>query len=267
MRKSATIPALSIPRRWWSPGEAARVSAGPDLHFERVSRSFGTRVAVREVSLRCPGAAATCVIGPNGAGKSTLLAVAAGLLAPSTGRVRLGERELRSVDGLSYLPQSSAFPGQLTAREVLDFAAAARGSAPRDREAVYATSGVEAILDRTVRELSGGWVRRLGLAVSLLSPSRVLLLDEPFVGLDPDTLERLTAHLAERASQGAPVVLASHEFELADRLAPHVAVLDEGRLVAVVPPRGERCRDVYRGTLGRAAVTQTRAPRMRAGEG
>jgi ABC-type multidrug transport system ATPase subunit len=232
------------------------VTAGPDLCFERVSRRFGLLVAVRDVSLRCPAGAATCLIGPNGAGKSTLLALAAGLLASSDGRIRLGERELRPVDGLSYLPQSSAFPGQLTAREVLDFSAAARGSSRRDCGAAFAATGVEAILDRPVRELSGGWVRRLGLAVCLLPPPRVLLLDEPFVGLDPDTLDRLTVHLGDRASQGDAVLLASHEFELADRLAPHVAVLDEGRLVKVVPPRRERCRQVYRDALGRAPAVE-----------
>jgi Cu-processing system ATP-binding protein len=223
-----------------------------DICFERVTWRFGARVAVRHVSLRCPGGAATCLIGPNGAGKSTLLSLAAGLLAPSEGRILLGERELRPADGIAYLPQTSAFPGPLTSQEVLDFAASARGSSLCDCGAALAATGVEAILDRPVRELSGGWVRRLGLATCLLPPSRVLLLDEPFVGLDPDTLDRLTAHLVERTSQGAAVVLASHEFELADRLAPIVAVLDEGSLVEVAPPRREPCRSIYRETLGHA---------------
>jgi ABC-type multidrug transport system ATPase subunit len=226
------------------------------LSFERVSRLFGAHVALQDVSLRCPAGAATCFIGPNGAGKSTLLALAAGLLAPSEGRVRLGERPLRAVDGLSYLPQGSTFPRQLTAREVLDFAAAARGTSRRDCAPALATTGVEAILDRRVGELSGGWERRLGLAVSLLPPAPVLLLDEPFVGLDPDTLERLGAHLDERADAGAAIVFASHEFELADRLAPHVAVLDEGRLVSLVPRGRDRCRDVYRRTLSHEPATR-----------
>ncbi len=206
-----------------------------------------------DLTLRCPAGAGTGLVGPNGAGKSTVLALAAGLLAPSCGRITIAAAALRPfsrLDGVGYLPQVSSFPGLLTAGEVFEFATVARGSAARARDEILDVTGVAAVLDRPVGELSGGWVRRLGLAVSLLPPTDLLLLDEPFVGLDPDTLDRLVAHLDRRVARGAALLMASHEFAVIDALADRVAVLDDGRLLGVFPlGSGDHSRTLYRRTL------------------
>ncbi len=226
--------------------------ATPGLRLDGICLRLGRHDVLRGVTLDCPPGSVTCLIGPNGAGKSTLLALAAGLRMPSAGRIGIGGEGRPAGDGMegvAYLPQESRFPAVLTVREVFDFACAARRSdVPARREAAE-VSGVEAMSDRPVGELSGGWVRRLGLAVALLRPASLLLLDEPFVGLDPQTLDRVLAHLERRRAGGDTIVLASHEFELVDLLPRRVAVLDEGRLRAVLPATAPGARQMYRELL------------------
>jgi ABC-type multidrug transport system ATPase subunit len=104
-------------------GEAITIDAR--LTFDRVSLRFGRQVALSDATLHCRDGAVTCLVGPNGAGKSSALALAAGLLRPDSGRVLVDGKAVAALahtDGVSYLPQTSFFPGLLTAREVLDFA-------------------------------------------------------------------------------------------------------------------------------------------------
>jgi len=227
------------------------------LAFEQVSRRFGSLEALQSLDLRCPPGSSTCIIGPNGAGKSTALALATGLLRPTSGRVTLNGVQLTDLackDALGFLPQRSTFPGSLRPREILDLCQHAC-SAPRTMyEAVMHLGGLAAVLDKPVRELSGGWVRRLGLACALIAQAPILLLDEPFVGLDPDTLDRLCEHLRLRSRDGAIVVMTSHAFEEIDGLEPQLAVLNGGRLLTVAPPGSDQARTLYRRMLAHRAA-------------
>jgi ABC-type multidrug transport system ATPase subunit len=217
-----------------------------------VSLNFGKHAALRGIRIQCRAGALTCLVGPNGAGKSTALAIAAGLLRPESGSVAIDGRAIvpfSHTPGVTYLPQSSFFPAPLTAAEVIEFAIEVSGAGGKQCEDVLEVTGIEEILGRKVGELSGGWVRRLGLAVALIQPSQVVLLDEPLVGLDPETLERLLEHVAHLAADGSTVVMATQEFEVIDALAPYVAVLDDGRVAGFFEPRSGRARDLYRMAL------------------
>jgi ABC-2 type transport system ATP-binding protein len=186
-----------------------------------------------DLELDCPAGALTCLVGPNGAGKSTALALAAGLLAPTAGEVLFEEHPIRPTvppATTGYLPQRSAFHSSFTVGEVLDFTLAARSAGSDERRSALEITGLGEVLGRFVGELSGGWCRRLGLACALLGSPALLLLDEPFVGLDPETHDRLVSHLQARLESGATMVIASHEFESLDPFGPNVAVLEEGRL-------------------------------------
>lgn len=241
------------------------------LRFVKVGRRFGDHVALQDLELDCPAGALTCLVGPNGAGKSTALALAAGLLAPTAGAVVFAERPVSpSVPPATtgYLPQRSAFHPSFTVGEVVAFTLAARAAGSDERRRALEVTGLDGVLGRFVGELSGGWVRRLGLLSALLGSPALLLLDEPIVGLDPETLDLLLGHLEERLESGATIVMASHEFEILDPFGPTVAVLDEGRLrlTATVSPEsaGEKAaentdpeggshtssRAVYRRALG-----------------
>jgi ABC-2 type transport system ATP-binding protein len=212
------------------------------------------RAALEEFSLDCAPGEITCLLGPNGAGKSTALAGAAGLIEAERGMIEFDGKRVASrmpPRGLGYLPQWSAFPSVLTVREVIDFAFSARETSNASREEIVALSGLGGVMEEAVGRLSSGWVRRLGLAVALVPPCRLLLLDEPFVGLDLDMVDALLEHLARRTSEGATVVLSTHDFEIVDRLAPRVAVLKEGRLQGVerMGDKREGARSLYRGML------------------
>jgi len=234
-----------------------------DLRFAKVGRHFGDQVALRELELDCPAGTLTCLVGPNGAGKSTALALAAGLLSPTRGAVLFRDQPVRLGEPLQatgYLPQRSAFHSSFTVGEVVEFTVAARGAANDERNRALQVTGLEEVLGRFVGELSGGWVRRLGLLSALLGSPALLLLDEPFVGLDPETQDRLVIHFEQRLESGATIVMASHDFEVLDPFGPTVAVLEEGQLrltasVSIPDANAEEgslasCRVAYRRALG-----------------
>ncbi|MFQ5720267.1 MAG: ATP-binding cassette domain-containing protein [Acidobacteriota bacterium] len=209
---------------------------------------------MRELELECSPGVATCLVGPNGAGKSTVLALAAGLLSPTAGQVRLGKRPIEAGAALAstgYLPQITAYPAAFRVREVIGFTAVARATGQADLDDVLEVTGLRAVMARPVKALSGGWLRRLGLACALLPPADRLLLDEPFVGLDPGTLDRLVNHLIARARRGALVLLASHDFEVMDLLSPQVVALDDGQRLNEPQAAPDGSRALYRRLLSR----------------
>lgn len=205
------------------------------------------KAALDRFTLACAPGTATCLVGPNGAGKSTALALAAGLVPCTTGAIQLGDHRIAvetPPPRLGYLPQISRFPGVLTVREILDFTRRARraDSGP----ALLATSRLDPMLDRRIAALSSGWVRRLALTVALSPPADLLLLDEPFAGLDLDTLDRLVEYLLRRLDDGAVLLFSSHDFDVVDRLRPQVAVLDDGRLLGMGSTEREGTKAIYR---------------------
>ncbi len=224
------------------------------LRFEAVCYRFRSSTqrgvdALHEFSAGCAPASITCMMGPNGAGKSTALALAAGLADSDSGCIRFDDRLIslrRPPEALGYLPQASAFPGALTVAEVLDFAFALRGTATQDREVVMQVAALGEVLTKATGTLSSGWARRLGLAVALAPPTRLLLLDEPFVGLDLESLDRIAGYIEARCRQGTTVLLASHDYETVDRLDSRIIVLSEGRLLGEVEPGGSGARAGYR---------------------
>ncbi len=228
--------------------------------------------ALQEFSAACTPASVSCMMGPNGAGKSTALALAAGLADSDSGHIRFRDEPVSSATppgALGYLPQASAFPGVLTVAEVLDFAFALRGTAVRDRDAVIQMAALGEVLTQATGTLSSGWGRRLGLAVALAPPTDLLLLDEPFVGLDLETLDRVAGYIEERCREGATVLLASHDYETVDRLDPRLMVLGDGRLLGEIAPGGPGARAGYRRIVGPPAnFAERSSPRSsgRAGE-
>jgi len=223
------------------------------LRYEAVSCHFGARraavTALQDFSLSCGAGEAICLVGPNGAGKSTALALAAGLLPVAGGRISFDDRPVSPESPprrLGYLPQLSSFPSRLRVAEVLELTAAARGAGAAAIRATFSSAGFEPLRNRRVGSLSSGWLRRLGLAVALMPPADLLLLDEPFVGLDLETLDRLVDELGRRTRQGVALLLCSHDFEVIDRLGARLAVLDSGRLLDAAGGAGARAREVYR---------------------
>ncbi|MDA2805258.1 ATP-binding cassette domain-containing protein [Nocardiopsis suaedae] len=179
------------------------------------------------------------LLGPNGAGKSTLMRIAATAARPTSGRVLLDgadasarPRALRRT--LGYLPQDFGFYPNLTAREFLSYLAAAKGVGARAARVrigeLLDLVGLGAAADRRLGGYSGGMLRRVGIAQALVNDPRVIILDEPTAGLDPEERARLHALLSDLAAERA-VVLSTHIVPDVEDIAAEVAVVAAGRLV------------------------------------
>ena len=221
------------------------MSGGPALSVDGLAHRYGDVEALRGVSLAVPAGSFTALVGPNGGGKTTLFRIAATLLAPTAGAVRVAGHDVRRApDGarraLGVVFQSPALDALLTAEETLRVQGALyglRGPALRERAgALLAAFDLTDLAGRRTGTLSGGQRRRVDLARGLVHRPAVLLLDEPTAALDPAARHAFWASVhALRRAEGVTVVAATHlldEAEPADR----VAILDRGRLVADGPP-------------------------------
>jgi heme ABC exporter ATP-binding subunit CcmA len=216
----------------------------PGLDFTRIAavdlgRHFGRRKALSQVSFECHAGEIVGLLGPNGAGKSTLLSILATLLSPSTGRVEYGDASAEKAGAslrrrLGLLGHDLYLYPELTARENLDFFAQLYGLA-NARGAV--TDGLEhaalsSRADDAVSGFSRGMRQRLALERALLHKPRLLLLDEPFTGLDQASSAALAARLKGLRDEGCLILLATHDLEVAADVVSRVLFLRGGRLVA-----------------------------------
>lgn len=209
----------------------------PALVFENVSHWYGDVVAVNDISATV-GAGITGLLGPNGAGKSTLLQLAAGLVRPSSGAVRVyGEAPVERPDvfrKVALVPEREAMPGMLTPRQFVEARATllglrdVKGAAAR----AIATVDLEGAANRAIAGFSKGMRQRTKLAAALVHEPTLLLLDEPFNGLDPRQRLHMMQLLEARAAQGTAVLLSSHILEEIEDVAARILVVLSGRLAA-----------------------------------
>jgi heme exporter protein A len=210
------------------------------LTLSNVSRHFGRRRALSRVSFSCAAGDIFGLLGPNGAGKSTLLSIVATLLRPSSGDVRYGARSVQDcgaavrarVGLLGHEPQ--LYP-ELTAAENLRFFARLYGLPDVDAR-IRQALGQAALADRADDPVSGfsrGLRQRLALERALLHAPRLLLLDEPFTGLDQASAAALLARLRVLAAGGGMIVIATHDLDLAEGLLTRSVILKDGRVTAL----------------------------------
>jgi heme ABC exporter ATP-binding subunit CcmA len=219
------------------------------LLADGLRHDFGAVRALDDVSFTLVPGQTLAVFGPNGAGKTTLLKVLAGLIRPQAGHARI-EGGRRAIGWIGHQPQLYA---QLTVRENLRFWAAlydvSEGEVGRREEALLSRLGLDAHGDRPVRTLSRGLVQRTAIARALIHDPRVLLLDEPFTGLDRMAAEELRRVLAEQAAAGRVTVLVTHNVEEGTELATDVAFMRAGRFLRFEPRAGrgaDRIAAAYR---------------------
>jgi ABC-2 type transport system ATP-binding protein len=211
------------------------------LDAAHLRKAFGTLVAVDDVSLQLVPGQIVGLLGPNGAGKSTTVSMIAGLITPDRGEVRIdGRTRTGDTDPLKrkigLVPQDLALYEELSARDNLRFFGALYSLAGAQLEQAIARAlGVVGLAERAadrVKTFSGGMKRRLNLAAGLLHDPDVLLLDEPTVGVDPQSRNAIFDNLEELRRQGKALLYTTHYMEEAERLADRIVIIDGGKVIA-----------------------------------
>jgi len=212
------------------------------LNIESVSFRYpgGSEAVLQEVTLEIPDHGIFGLLGPNGAGKTTLIAILAGQLHGATGRVAVGGEPLDTVRRrrprcLGLVPQECAFYPMLTCLENLRFFGGVqglRGAGLRQRvESVAGYARIESVLGRRAGQLSGGLKRRLNLAIGLLTEPDLLLLDEPTVGVDPQSRAFLLDSIRALAGRNRFILYTSHYMDEVQAICDRVAIIDRGRVL------------------------------------
>ena len=228
---------MSAPGVEPQPGVEPAPAAVPALQLDRVSRWYGNVVAVNDISFAL-GPGVTGLLGPNGAGKSTLLHLMAGLLAPSAGRVLVhggsAWRRPAIYRQVGLVPERETVHPYLTGREFVRLNAQLQGIADPKRAAdrAIATVDLVAAADRPIGTYSKGMRQRAKLAGALVHDPTVLLLDEPFNGMDPRQRLHMMTLLRSMAADGKTILFSSHILEEVERLADSILVVYAGRLAA-----------------------------------
>lgn len=211
----------------------------PSIDIQSVSKRFGEVQALEEISTRIFPGRITGLVGPDGAGKSTLIRLMTGLLAPSSGRILLAGLDTRAEqdavsDIIGYMPQRFGLYEDLTILENMKLYASLRGISAGEQKAVFEHllefTRLGAFTGRLAGRLSGGMKQKLGLACALMAKPRVLLLDEPGVGVDPVSRQDLWAIVESLVDGGMTVVWATAYLDEAERCSS-VLLFNEGKLV------------------------------------
>jgi ABC-2 type transport system ATP-binding protein len=231
------------------------------LQVSALRKVFGPLVAVDEVSFSIAPGQLVGLLGPNGAGKTTTVAMIAGLLTPDHGEVLVNGERLSgdrhpAKRRIGLVPQDLALYDELSAENNLRFFGALFGLAgPILSEAIDRVLTLVGLSDRRrhrVKTFSGGMKRRLNLAAGLLHDPDILLLDEPTVGVDPQSRNAIFENLESLKARGKALLYTTHYMEEAERLADRIVVIDRGRVMADDTLEGLRARS---GASGEAAPT------------
>lgn len=211
----------------------------PRLNIKNLVKRYRRLVAVDDLSLTINAGEFVGFIGPNGAGKSSTMGCITGLLAPDGGSV-----EVAGLDGaqnpveirrhIGFVPQELELYDYLTGEEFLRFVGDIRGvtGAEQDKQVEELLELCELVeaRHRLVKEYSGGMARKIAICAALIGPPELLLLDESFVGLDPESTLRIRRHLQKYCDQGGAILLSSHILDMLERICSRVVILVDGKL-------------------------------------
>jgi ABC-2 type transport system ATP-binding protein len=246
--------------------ESLKAMTTPAIETTALSRRFGDFTAVDQVNLRVDAGQFFGFLGPNGAGKSTTIKMLTGLLAPTSGSIRIlgGDLEANSAEikrQIGVVPEGMALFGRLTADEYLQFVGRMYGldratTLSRTRELLefMQLAGEQ---KKLVTDFSHGMQKKLALAAAVIHGPKVLFLDEPFEGVDAVAAGTLKAMLLRMIARGATIFLTSHVLEIVERLCTHIAIIHRGQLVA------QGSLDELRagaGRIGQAGIQDSAAP-------
>lgn len=209
------------------------------IRFENVTKKFGAKTAVDGLDLTVHAGELYAFLGPNGAGKTTSIKMLCGLLKPTAGQIAIGGYPAGSAQAramIAYVPDQPFLYDKLTGREFMTFVTRMYGmdeayAAARTEEVVRLFE-IEGFLDELCEGYSQGMKQRLVFASALVHEPRVLVVDEPFVGLDPRSARIVKRMFVEQARRGVAVLMSIHLLSIAEDLADRIGIIHKGRLIA-----------------------------------
>jgi ABC-2 type transport system ATP-binding protein len=210
------------------------------IDIRNVTKLYGPKAAVQDLTLQVPAGELFAFLGPNGAGKTTTIKMLCGLLFPTSGEVRVGGFDLIDEGDharalVSYVPDQPFLYEKLTGREFLQFTADLYAMPPdraRDKiEEVIEVFRLEEFADDLTERYSHGMRQRTVFAAALVHEPKLLVADEPTVGLDPKSIRELKTLLRKLADGGTTVFLSTHTLDIAQELADRIGIIDRGRLL------------------------------------
>jgi ABC-2 type transport system ATP-binding protein len=210
------------------------------IEINDVCKQYGPKVAVKDLSLQVPSGELFAFLGPNGAGKTTTIKMLCGLLFPTSGSVRVGGFDLRKEGDaaralISYVPDQPFLYDKLTGREFLQFTAdlysMPQAKAGDRIDWAIETFHLEEFVDDLTERYSHGMRQRTVFAAALVHEPKLLIADEPTVGLDPKSIRELKTLLRQLAYDGMTIFLSTHTLDIAQELADRIGIIDRGRLL------------------------------------
>jgi len=212
------------------------------IRTENLTKRFGEKDAVRDLSLDIPAGEFFCVLGPNGAGKTTTIKMLTGLLHPTHGRAVLAGHDIQqhpveAKQVIGYVPDSPFLYEKLTGREFMRFV----GGLYRMREDDVSEKGegllelfeIDSVGDQLVEDYSHGMRQKLSFASCFLHEPKIVIVDEPWVGLDPKNIRFVKQFLKRKTREGLTVFMSTHTLSIAEEIADRIGIIHEGRLLNV----------------------------------
>lgn len=197
----------------------------PILELKELSKSFSSERVLRKISLKLEPAHAICLLGANGSGKTTLLSCIAGIISVDSGSIQ------RKAKRLGFLSNDSMLYQELSVRENLEMHASCAGASYEKVESLFAKLSLEKFLHKKISECSLGMLKRASLARALIVDPELLLLDEPFSGLDSESIEKICELLEELKKNGLSMIIATHQLECSRRICEKAFRIENGGLV------------------------------------
>lgn len=218
------------------------ISPTPLIEADHLYKKFGEKVAVADVSFTVQAGEIFGFLGPNGAGKTTTIKMIVGLLKPTSGTARIAGFDVQTQPLLAkaasgYVPDEPNLYSKLSARELLRFVGdlyeLPREMVERRTDELLRLFDLTEVADDLTDSYSHGMQQKTSLAAALLHDPKVLILDEPTVGLDPKSARMIKDILRQLADRGAAIMLSTHILEIAERMCDRIGIINQGKLVAV----------------------------------
>ncbi len=209
------------------------------LEIKKISKEYGDMIAVNDIDLEINKGEIFGILGPNGAGKSTLIGMICGLIKRTSGEIIYEEKETKTrrfKENIGIVPQDFALYWDLTAKENIEFFCSLYGFKGRDLKGrvdkVLEFVGLTDVRKKRASEFSGGMKRRLNIACAIAHSPKLIIMDEPTVGIDPQSRNHILKSVLKLRDEGATVIYTSHYMQEVDDICDRIAIIDKGNVIA-----------------------------------